>query len=269
MSTAAPLEFANKVVIITGSSGGIGREIALDFGRQGASLTIHGQNGEKIRETAAQLEKAGVPADSILSVLGPIQEADTAEPIVNETLKRFGRIDVLVNNVGQHGKSCEVHGSGESYSLSNFDHVFAVNVRAVVQLTELAAPHLEKTGGNVVNISSALSVKPAPTIMFYSMSKAALDMFTHTVANVYAPRGVRVNSVNPGPVRSDIFTRQGIIGEDQVRVTDRVGELTILRRYAQPSEIAPTVTFVASSKAAYMTGSVIFVDGGMSSIGTR
>ena len=183
-------EFSGKVVVVTGSSGGIGREIALEFGRQGASLTIHGQSADKLSETAAQLEGEGVPASSILSVLGPIQEASTAERIVGETLEQFGRIDVLVNNAGVIGKPGEA-----PTSLATYDHVFSINVRAVVQLTELALPHLEKTQGNVVNISSGLSAKTAATIPFYSMSSAALDHFTRNAANLHAPRGVRVNAV--------------------------------------------------------------------------
>lgn len=183
-------EFSNKVVIVTGSSGGIGREIALEFGRQGASLTIHGTSEDKLCETKNQLVKEGVPAGSILTVLGQIQERATAERLVNETVKRFGHLDVLVNNAGLMAKPNE-----PPNSLASFDHVFNINVRAVVQLVELAIPHLEKSGGNVVNIGSGLSVKPSPFAMCYSMSKAAIDQYTRCAANLFAAKGVRVNSV--------------------------------------------------------------------------
>ena len=162
----------------------------MEFGRQGASLTIHGQLEDKLCETKMQLMKEGVPADNILTVLGPIQERSTAERLINETVKRFGHLDVLVNNAGLMGKPNE-----PPNSLASYDHIFAINVRAVVQLVELAIPHLEKNQGNIVNLGSGLSVKANPTAMYYSMSKAATDHFTRNAANLYGPKGVRVNSV--------------------------------------------------------------------------
>ncbi|KAI1705994.1 enoyl-(Acyl carrier protein) reductase domain-containing protein [Ditylenchus destructor] len=252
-------EFSGKAVIVTGSSRGIGREVALAFGREGAFLTIHGQSKEKLDETLELLRQSGVEGKRIVVVLGPIQEEKIAKAIVDETVKKFGRIDVLVNNAGTAKLEGEDHNT-----LKDFDHVFNVNVRSVLQLTNLAAPHLAKTKGNVINVSSGLAFKPRPMVTHYCMSKAALDHYTKNAANTLGAQGIRVNSVNPGVIKTDFRTRQGIPLEAEAKMEEDYSKnKIILGRYGEASEIAEVILFVASSKASYITGTTIIADGGL------
>ncbi|KAI1701807.1 enoyl-(Acyl carrier protein) reductase domain-containing protein [Ditylenchus destructor] len=252
-------DFSGKAVIVTGSSRGIGREVALAFGREGAFLTVHGQSKEKLDETLELLRLSGVEGKRIVVVLGPIQDEKIANAIVDETVKKFGRIDVLVNNAG----TAKLEGEDPN-TLKNYDHVFDVNVRSVMQLTNLAAPHLAKTKGNVINVSSGLAFKPRPMVTHYSMSKAALDHYTRNVANTLGAQGIRVNSVNPGVIRTDFRTRQGIPQDAEAKMEeDYTKNKIILGRFGEASEIAEVILFVASSKASYITGTTIVVDGGL------
>ncbi|KAI1701802.1 enoyl-(Acyl carrier protein) reductase domain-containing protein [Ditylenchus destructor] len=251
-------QFSGKAVIVTGSSRGIGRETALAFAREGASVTVHGQSKEKLDETVELLKKSGVDESRIVTVLGAIQEEKTAQAIVNETVKKFGRIDVLVNNaaIGRlEGESPD--------SLKNYDFVFDINVRSVLNLTNLAAPHLAKTKGNVINVSS-IAAKLSSEWVHYCMSKATLDHYTRNVANTLGAQGIRVNSVNPGWIKSDFRTRVGVTAEQEAQAEDAVTKnKIILGRFGEASEIAEVILFVASSKASYITGTTIVADGGL------
>ncbi|KAI1705993.1 enoyl-(Acyl carrier protein) reductase domain-containing protein [Ditylenchus destructor] len=248
-------EFSGKAVIVTGSSRGIGREVALALGREGALVTVHGQSKDKLDETVELLKKSGVEEKRIVTVLGPIQDETTTKAIVDETVKKFGRIDVLVNNAGVgmlEGEALD--------SLKNYDYVFGVNVRSVLHLTSLAAPHLAKTKGNVVNISSIGSMSTAPAWVHYVMSKAALDHYSRNVANTLGEQGIRVNVINPGYTKSEFRSRLGL---EEDKIQDAVIEKIILGRFGEASEIANVILFVASSKASYITGTTIVVDGGL------
>ncbi|KAI1705991.1 enoyl-(Acyl carrier protein) reductase domain-containing protein [Ditylenchus destructor] len=250
-------EFAGKAVIVTGSSRGIGRETALAFARAGASVTVHGQSKEKLDETVALLKKNGVEDKRIVSVLGPIQDEKTTKAIVDETVKKFGRIDVLVNNAGVG----QLTGAAPD-SLENYDYIFSVNVRSVLHLTNLAAPHLAKTKGNVVNVSSICSMLSVPIWAHYCMSKAALDHYTRNAAVSLGEQGIRVNVVNPGGVHSDFRMRLGFTPEqDKQMEVDNKAKI-VLGRFGEAREISDVILFLASSKASYITGSTIVVDGG-------
>ncbi|KAI1705975.1 enoyl-(Acyl carrier protein) reductase domain-containing protein [Ditylenchus destructor] len=252
-------EFSGKAVIITGSSRGIGRAAALAFGREGAFLTVHGQSKEKLDETLEILMQNGVEEKRVLAVLGPIQDEKVANAIVDETVQKFGRIDVLVNNAG-----IGTLDNSTPDPLQNFDQIFNVNVRSVIQLTNLAAPYLGKTKGNVINVSSALAIATFPAKSHYCMSKAALDHYTRNVANTLGAQGIRVNSVNPGAIRTEFRTRSGLSEEAEAKLErERGGEKIILGRYGEASEIAEVILFVASSKASYITGTTIVADGGL------
>ncbi|KAI6234360.1 hypothetical protein M3Y99_00807700 [Aphelenchoides fujianensis] len=144
------MRFEGQVVIVTGSSSGIGRAVAEALAAEGVGgLTLHGQNAERLAETRAAVERAGVPAERLLVVRGAVEEAETRRRLVDETLAKFGRLDVLVNNAASQQKP-----GVEPNGLENLDFLFAANLRAVVDLTARALPHLRATGGNVVNVSS-------------------------------------------------------------------------------------------------------------------
>ena len=207
-------QFEGKVVIITGSSTGIGQAGAILFAKEGASITIHGRNEEKLKKTIELIEKAGGSRDKILTVVGEIIEEKVQKDLINKTVEKFGRIDVLINNAGIKKKeSLEDH-----RSLENFDYVFNVNVRAPVALTELAIPHLEKTRGNIINVSSVVAFKTQPVSPFYPMTKAALDHFCRNYAVILAPKGIRVNNLNPGATDTEFNPRHGHAGEEWKQV---------------------------------------------------
>ena len=209
------MAFSGKVVIITGSSAGIGQAAAVLFAKNGASVTIHGRNEGNLQKTIQLIEEAGGSKDKVLTVVGEVIDENVQKSLINKTIEKFGRIDVLINNAGIKKKeSLEDH-----RSLENFDYVFNVNLRAPVAITELAIPHLEKTKGNVINVSSVTALKTQPVSPFYGMTKAALDHFCRNYAVILAPKGIRVNNLSPGATDTDFNPRHGIIGEAWAKVT--------------------------------------------------
>ena len=149
-------------------------------------------------------------------------------------------------------------------SLESFDLVFAINVRAVYRLTQLATPHLEKTKGSVVNISSGISEKVAPSVTPYSVSKAAVNHLTRNFASALAPKGIRVNALAPGLVITDFLTRHGISSEQADFVYETFAKKSVpLARSSQPEEQADTILYLAAPTTTYMTGSIVFSDGGL------
>ncbi|XP_063891970.1 uncharacterized oxidoreductase TM_0325-like [Helicoverpa armigera] len=247
------MSFLNKVVIVTGSSSGIGAAIAIKFAEEGAKVAIVGRNQEKLNNVA---KKCGKP----LVLVADVTKEEDAKRIVDETVKVFGKLDVLVNNAGI--------GGGSSITADNaieiFDKIMSTNLRAPVYLTHLAAPHLIKTKGNIVNISSVAALKILmPEVFAYSASKAALDHFSRAVALELASSGVRVNTVNPGPVKTDIIENMGL-SEAAIDVTfKQMEDMTQLKRISDSEEIADLVLFLASDKAKAITGSSYVSDNGM------
>ncbi|CAD5232995.1 unnamed protein product [Bursaphelenchus xylophilus] len=251
-------KFAGKTVIVTGSSRGIGRAIALRFATKGAEVVIHGQNVEKLKETTQVLKELGVLEKNYLVIQGAIQEQETQDKVINETIKKFGKIDVLVNNVGVSHK-----GGLNPESAENMDFLYQVNLRSIYTLTNSAIPHLSKTKGNIINISSVGSQKAHDYFMPYSILKAAIDHFTRGAALKYAKDGIRVNTVSPGSVESDFVSRHG--GDDEMTkaIAEKWANLFVpLKRAGKPDEVASLVLFVASDEASYITGTNMMVDGG-------
>ena len=206
--------FEGRVVIITGSSAGIGQEAAALFAKAGGSVTIHGRSEEKLKKTIELIEKAGGSRNKVLTVVGEITDENVQKNLINKTVEKFGRIDVLINNAGIKKKE-----SLEDYrSLENFDYVFNVNLRAPVAITELAVPYLEKTKGNIINVSSVAAQHAVPHSPFYAMTKAALDHFCRNYAAILAPKGIRVNNLSPGATETEFNHRHGIVGETWAKV---------------------------------------------------
>jgi NAD(P)-dependent dehydrogenase (short-subunit alcohol dehydrogenase family) len=164
-------------------------------------------------------------------------------------------LDVLVNNAG-----CPTKPGIDQNSLETFDFVFEVNVRAVYRLIQIAVPHLEKTKGSIVNLSSGLSQKPSPLMIPYSITKAAINHLTRNFASALASKGIRVNAVAPGIVSTEFHDRSGMGGN---HVLDVAKNIVPLNRAGRPEEQAQLILNIAAPDNSYMTGSIIFNDGGL------
>ena len=180
-------KFTGKVALITGASSGIGAAAAKLFSKLGATLALSGRNIENLKKVASECEGETKPI-LIKADLGT--EADTTL-LIEKAVSELGQIDILVNNAGV----LEL-GSIENTTLDQYDRVMNVNLRAIYHLTMLAVPHLVKTKGNIVNVSSVNGLRSFPGVLAYNISKAGLDQFTRCVALELAPKGVRVNAVN-------------------------------------------------------------------------
>uniref|UniRef100_A0AC34F5R7 Uncharacterized protein n=1 Tax=Panagrolaimus sp. ES5 TaxID=591445 RepID=A0AC34F5R7_9BILA len=247
---------SGKSAIITGSSSGIGQATAVLFAKSGASVTIHGRSEDGIKKTKELILKSGVSEDKIHCVRGSITDSSIQKALIEETVKKFGKLDILINNAG--GINMQ---EKNQRSMEAFDYILNLNLKAPIALTELAIPFLEKTKGCILNVSSIASEK-APIIPFYSISKAGLDHFTRNYAAILAPLGIRINNLNPGLTDTPALNQAGDSGEQIQKMKDFYLSQIPLRRAAESEEMADFLLFMASEKASYMTGQMIKVDGG-------
>lgn len=251
------MSFKDKVILITGASSGIGAASAIYFSRQGATLSLTGRNLENLERTkAACLQEApkGTPEPFLI-------QADITQDvvkIVSDTISKFNRINVLINNAGVG--ACH---SIEETSMEEFDYIMNTNLRAVYHLTMLVVPHLIKTQGNIVNVSSLCGLRAIEGEVAYCLSKAALDQFTSCVSLELAGKKVRVNSVNPGIVTGEFQLRRGVSQEEYEDILSHVNSSYPLGRAATPEDVAEAISYLASDeRAGYITGVKMPVDGG-------
>ncbi|KAG5315569.1 DCXR reductase, partial [Pseudoatta argentina] len=246
------MSFAGQVVLITGASSGIGAQTAIHFAQLGASLSITGRNKHNLGKVA---EQCGQPKPFIIT--GDLANENDVKNIIDSTIKHYGKLDVLINNAGTWEA-----GGIESTSLEKFDNIMNVNVRSVFQLTALAVTHLIKTKGNIVNVSSLAGLRSGVGFLAYYMSKAALDQFTRCVALELASQQVRVNAVNPGLIKTDIFRNSGMNEEQLKNFFEQFKNIHALGRNGDTLEVAKAIIFLASDDASFMTGVTLPVDGG-------
>jgi NAD(P)-dependent dehydrogenase (short-subunit alcohol dehydrogenase family) len=242
------MEFAGKNVIVTGATSGIGMATSKKFAAEGARVAATGRSVK----TLATIEGAGIrvyPAD--LS-----REKDTEE-FAAKVLRDFGGIDVLVNAAGIISM-----GSIENTTLADYDAMMNINVRSVLHLMQLVLPSIVERKGNVVNLSSVTGTRAFPGVLSYCVSKAAVDQLTRCAALEMAPKGVRVNAVNPGVVRTNLHLNSGMPAEAYEAFLERSKTTHPLGRVGTPEEIADLILFLASSKAGWITGGTFEIDGG-------
>ncbi|XP_046365267.1 uncharacterized oxidoreductase MexAM1_META1p0182-like [Haliotis rufescens] len=244
-----------KVAIITGSSSGIGAGIAVVFAKEGAKLSLTGRNQKNLEEVAKNCKTKC--SDDVLINVGDVTDAAFRKTLVETTKKKFGKIDILVNNAGIAMLSPLRAATKEQY-----DKTMAVNVEAPVFLTQLVLPYLIETKGCVVNISTCGTSTIVPNGGIYIMTKAAVDTFTRFLAQEVASQGVRVNAVKPGYVPSPILSGQ-LNKEESAMMDKTMIKATPIGRAATAEEIGHIVAFLASEKAAFITGECILADGGM------
>jgi len=245
---------AGKVAVITGASSGIGAATAKLFAQRGASLVLTGRNRDNLERVASECESA---SSKPLTIIANLDKENEVANIVKETVDKLGSLDILVNNAG----ILEM-GTIENTSLEQYDRIMNTNVRAIYQLTMLAVPHLIKTQGCIVNVSSVNGVRSFPGVLAYNISKSALDQFTRCVALELAPKKVRVNSVNPGVIITDLQRRGGLDEETYAKFLERSRETHALGRPGEPEEVAESIAFLASDAASFTTGATLPVDGG-------
>jgi NAD(P)-dependent dehydrogenase (short-subunit alcohol dehydrogenase family) len=244
----------NRVALVTGSSSGIGRGIAEHFAALGARVLVHGLEVEAGERIAAGIRDRG--GDAAFAA-GDIADEAVCRGLVRTAVERFGGLDILVNAAGVIGTAATDATADDLY-----DRMMAINVRAPFRLMREAFPQLKARRGNVVNISSVNGLRAFAGVAVYCASKAALDHLSRCAALDWAPHGVRVNCVNPGVTVTNLHRRGGMDETRYAAFLERAKETHPLGRPGTPEEIADAVLFVASDRAAWMTGDTIAVDGG-------
>lgn len=250
------MDFNDKVVLITGASSGIGAATAIYFSKQLAKLVLVGRNENNLKRIGMYCEKSnGIKP---LCITADVTEDLDVERVIKETVDNYGKLDVLINNAGIIGM-----GGLKNSNMEIYDKVMSTNMRSVYHLTMLATPHLVESKGCIVNVSCIASTKPSTMALAYNISKAALDHFTKCVALELASDGVRVNSINPGFVKTNLLKGIGLT-EDQLElfVKNVVGNMP-LKKPVEGDEVASLIAFLASDKAKSITGSNYTIDGGI------
>jgi NAD(P)-dependent dehydrogenase (short-subunit alcohol dehydrogenase family) len=248
------MTFAQKSVIVTGATSGIGRASAILFARQGAGVLLVGRDAGELRDTEQAIRDAGGrPA----SCAADVTARDAPDRVVAAAVGAFGAIDVLVNAAGVIAT-----GTVENTSDEAWDAMMDVNLRAPFRLMRAAAPYLKARQGAVVNVSSVNGLRSFAGVLAYCVSKAGVDHLTRCAALEMAPLGVRVNGVNPGVTITNLHRRGGMNEEQYGKFLERSKETHPLGRPGQPDEVASLILYLASDSAAWMTGETIPIDGG-------
>jgi len=238
------LDLRDKVVLVTGSTGGIGLEVARQLEAEGARVVTSGRRDEGIGalHVSADLTKRGEP-----------------ERLVAAAVERFGRLDGLVNNVG----GTTIQRLAE-LSDDDWQESFELNLMSAIRTTHAALPHLGR-GSAIVNVSSTAGKRPSGGMPAYSVMKAALLSYSRLVADQHARDGIRCNAVTPGPTATEAWVGEGGLADQQGtkdEVLAKVGAGRPLGRLAEPDEIAAVVVFLLSDRASYVTGAAWSADGG-------
>ena len=284
MTSAAVLPFsADQVAVISGASSGLGRGTAVKLAQKGITkFCLTARNREGLEETRricieqaanktceqnfvivagkfrTKFEFYFVQAREVFLISGDITEQSVCEQIVNETISKLGRIDILFNNAGM-----AAFGTFEQVPMEAFDRILDVNLKSAVMLSRMFIPHLKKSKGVILNNSSIGASSPIVSSGYYCISKAALDMFTQCLALEMAPSGVRVNSVNPGIVNTGIHGKAGLPKEMADAFMAKCEQIHPLGRTATVEEVSNLVAFLASSESSFMTGVNAHISGGL------
>jgi len=242
------------VVMVTGATSGIGRAVAKRFASASFRIIAIGRNRSSLEEVEAEIRQSGGEPSAL--ALDVTSDADVRKAF-DEAINHAGRLDVLVNAAGHIST-----GTIENTSMPQWDAMMNVNLRSVFNLMQLASPHLIKTKGSIVNVSSVTGLRSFPGVLAYCVSKAGVDQLTRCAALELAARGVRVNSVNPGVVVTEIHKRGGMSEPDYEKFLEHSKTTHPLGRVGNAAEVAELVFFLASEKAAWITGATYQIDGG-------
>ncbi|MBY3554929.1 SDR family oxidoreductase [Modestobacter lapidis] len=239
-----------KKAVITGGDSGIGRAVAIAFAREGADVLIsYLDEHEDARDTARYVEEAG---RTCVLVPGDLADRSHVNTIIPKAVEAFGRVDLLVNNAAFQMS----HDTLDEVSDDEWDHTVATNLTAMFVLCKAAVPHMQP-GASIINSSSVNSDSPSPQLAPYAMTKAGIANFTASLAQLLAEKGIRANSVAPGPVWTPL-----IPATMPVEKVESFGQQSPIGRAAQPAELAPVYVMLASDEASYVSGARVAVTGG-------
>jgi len=251
MPTSSNNTFADKVVLVTGGTAGIGRATAVAFARQGAKVVVSGRRKTEGQESVALVEKAGGEG---LFVRADVSQEEDVAALVAHTVERFGRLDIAFNNAGVIDRGLITDITVESY-----EHIFGINVRGVaLGLKHEITAMLKTGGGSIVNNASVLGIRPYPELSLYNASKFAVIGLTKTAALEYATKGIRVNAVCPAIIETDMTA----MARDDEQTRNNLLATHPVRRFGTPEEVADAVLWLSSPVSGFITGINLPVDGG-------
>jgi len=240
------LDLEDKICVVTGSTAGIGLEVARQLQLEGATVVTSGRREDGIGD---------------LHISGDLSEHGEPERLVNETINRFGRVDCLVNNVG----GTDIR-SLDELTDADWQASFEINLLSAIRATQTALPHMrERKSGAIVNVSSSAGKRPSPSMPDYSVMKAGLLSYSRLVADLYAKDGIRCNAVTPGPTATDTWVGEGGLADQQGNRDEVLAAVAAgrpLGRLAEADEIASVIVFLCSARASFVTGAAWSADGG-------
>jgi NAD(P)-dependent dehydrogenase (short-subunit alcohol dehydrogenase family) len=236
-------DLTGKVAIVTGSTRGIGRAIAQEFLQAGARVVVSSESADDTRDAATALGALGIACD--------VSDSEQLTLLVDGTVAAFGKIDILVCNAG-------ITGQAGSSGLEDFDAVMAINLRSQVALTSLSLPHIAERKGSVILIASISALRGNTSINAYALAKAGVAQLARNLAVQWGPKGVRVNTISPGLIRTEFS--QGLM--DNADFMARRMQMTPLRRMGEVEEVAGAALFLASRAGGFVNGHNLVVDGG-------
>jgi NAD(P)-dependent dehydrogenase (short-subunit alcohol dehydrogenase family) len=246
------MEFGGKNVVVTGATSGIGKSTAQAFVSAGARVAAVARRKNELEQISSQFARGTmeiVPAD--------LTSPDQRKSCTKQILEKLGDVDILV-----HAAGIIASGTIENTAAADWERMMNINLTAVFDLTQQFLPSLIQRKGNIVCVSSVAGLRSFPGVLAYSVSKAAVDQFTRCVALELAPKGVRINAVNPGVVVTELHRNGGMNEEQYQAFLERSKTTHPLGRVGTPEEIADLILFLASERASWITGGTYSIDGG-------
>lgn len=250
------MPFADKVILISGASSGIGAACAEYFAEKGALLALVGRRAEKFGNVVEKMKENGIEVEPFI-ILGDVTV--DGERIMSATIERYGHLDILINNAG-----CTINAPLANMNMEDFDAIMNTNVRGTFELTKFAVPHLIESKGNIVNISSALGTIPMPEMIAYGTSKAMLTQFSKCLSMELASKGVRVNTISPGVIDTEFHSVAGMSEDQYNEICEKYRQIHPVHRIGTTDDCVNAIAFVADDTAKFVTGLNLHVDGGLS-----
>ena len=248
------MKLQGKVAVVTGGNSGIGLAIAREFTEQGADVVVFGRNAQTLDEAVRSI------GNGTLGVQGDVTRLDDIDRLYQETVARFGKIDILVANAGI-ARPAPLDLTDEAL----FDLTSDINFKGAFFTVQKAVPHLND-GASIILVTSAGNVKGLPNFSVYVATKAAVRSLARSFSAELLPRGIRVNALSPGPIETPIFGRMGLPEEAMDGIAAQMTEMIPLKRFGQPEEMAKAALFLASSDSSYVVGAELVADGGLSQL---